>query len=399
MRDSLFAFVVNAVWQSTLIASLGLASARLLRGARQRFELLALTLAAAVAAPLLTLAPQRAATTVAAIDLAPVQSRGGGVIAFVYLAGLAFFTLRFLMTALRARRLLVAAIPFRGRMRLSDAIEGPVTIGRTVLLPSRIAADRTLVRAALAHEHAHVRRHDYLLHVALELLALPLYFHPLAALLRRAIAEAREMACDEDAAARRGRKQYAEALVRLACVASCGAVGFSPPALRISMAETSIERRVAALLTGGLRGRRSTRILLILPLIVAAACTRFSAAPANLCGRWALVAEASNVRYDAFTQTIEQGPAQVAVRQQRTARGRTRVTAWKVITDGLVRPIDGVPNARGSAIWKDGKLHLQLAGPGAHRETGTAFIRDGRLVCDVRTESSSLHAEFRRIDP
>jgi len=393
MRDALFAFVVNAVWQSTLIAALGLASARLLRSARQRFELLALTLAAAVAAPLFTLAPQ--AAPVGVIDLAPVQSQGGGTIAFVYLAGLAFFTLRFLITALRARRLLAAAIPFRGRTRLSDAIEGPVTIGRTVLLPPNIAADRTLLRAALAHEHAHVRRNDYLLHVALELLALPLYFHPLAALLRRAIAEAREMACDEAAAARRGRKQYAEALVRLAC----GAVGFSPPALRMPMAETSIERRVAALLTGGLKARRSTRTLLILPLIVGVACTRFNAAPATLCGRWALVAEASNLKYDAFTTTIEQGPTRVAVRQQRTARGRTTVVAWRVITDGVVRPIDGVPNKRGSATWKDGKLHLQLAGPGAHRETATAFIRDGRLVCDTETERARYHAEFRRIDP
>jgi hypothetical protein len=395
MRDALFAFVVNAVWQSTLIAALGLATARLLPGARQRFELLALTLAAAVAAPLLTLAPQAAPAGV--IDLAPVQSQGGGTIAFAYLAGLAFFTLRFLAKALRARRLLAAAIPFRGRMRLSSAIEGPVTIGRTVLLPSRIAADRTLLRAALAHEHAHVRRNDYLLHVALELLALPLYFHPLAALLRRAIAEAREMACDEAAAARRGRKAYAEALVRLAC----GAVGFSPPALRISMAETSIERRVAALLTGdgGLKARRHTRTVLILPLIVGAACTRFNAAPATLCGSWALVAEASNIKYDAFTTTIEQGPTRVAVRQQRTARGRTTVVAWKVITDGVVRPIDGIPNKRGSATWKDGKLHLQLAGPGAHRETATAFIRDGRLVCDTETERARYHAEFRRIDP
>jgi predicted transcriptional regulator len=145
-RDALFAFVVNAVWQSTLIAALGLATARLLRSARQRFELLALTLAAAVAAPLLTLAPQAAPAGV--IDLAPVQSQGGGIV-FVYLAGLAFFVLRFLAKALRARRLLVAAIPFRGRTRLSDAIDGPVTIGRTVLLPSRIAGDRTLLCAAL----------------------------------------------------------------------------------------------------------------------------------------------------------------------------------------------------------------------------------------------------------
>src|SRR5205823_1632790 len=102
---------------------------------------------------------------------------------------------------------------------------------------------------AAAHEHAHVRRNDSLLHVAIEILALPLYFHPMVYRLRRSIGEAREMACDEQAAARRGRRKYAEALVRLASLTAGRGSAFA-----IGMAATSVERRVRALLASDAAG-------------------------------------------------------------------------------------------------------------------------------------------------
>ena len=106
MSDALFAFVVNAVWQSTLIAGLGLALARFLPAARARFELLALTLVAAVAAPALTFAPRVA--TIAPIDFAPLQNRGTSVLAIAYFTGLGIVALRFLIAAVHARRLAFA---------------------------------------------------------------------------------------------------------------------------------------------------------------------------------------------------------------------------------------------------------------------------------------------------
>src|SRR6185436_13805820 len=127
--------------------------------------------------------------------------RAADVVAWLYTAGLVWAGARLLMAALHARRLAAASIPFRGRMRLSPLVDGPVTIGRTVLLPPFLTGDRRLLAAAAAHEHAHVRRHDSLLHAGLEVVALPLYFHPMVRMLRRAIGEAREMACDEQAAA------------------------------------------------------------------------------------------------------------------------------------------------------------------------------------------------------
>ena len=404
MRDALLSFVINATWQAALIATLGLILARFLRPA-QRFQLLALTLVAAVAAPALTLVPRSAPSpVVATLDLAPLQTRGGdGAIILFYLTGLAFVALRLTIAALHARRIAAASLPLRGRMRLSEFVAVPITIGRSVLLPPFVAGDRALRTAALAHEHAHVRRNDYLLHVALELIALPLYFHPLVLVLRRAIAEAREMACDDAAAGRCGRKEYAEALVRLASLAGRRHVG-----LGLGMAATSVERRVVALLEPpSHRASRKGLTLLIVPILAAAACTRFNVVdPANLCGHWLLVPEASDFRqtgpptsYERFTQTIEQGPTRVVVHQQRTFNGRTRKNTWAVVTDGVQRPLAGARNTLGTAQWREGKLQLDMVGPGKHRESSTAFIRDGRLVVRGQTERGRYHAEFRRIDP
>jgi hypothetical protein len=147
--------------------------------------------------------------------------------------------------------------------------------------------------------------------------------------------------------------------------------------------------------------------LFLIPLATAAACSRVDVAPAveqaTLCGRWALIPEATHLNatgpaYDAFVQTIEHGPTRIRVQQQRTVRGNTKRVTWSVITDGVTRPFDG-ERVRGAATWRDGKLQMQLAGPGAHREKATVFLHGGRLVCDGETERGRYHAEFRRIDP
>ena len=402
MRDAFFSFVVNATWQRALTAGLGLLFSRLLRSPRQRFELLAFALVASVIAPALTLVPRGGVGAAPAMELPAVETRAADVVAWLYAAGLVWAGVRLLMAALHARRLAAASIQFRGCMRLSPLVDGPVTIGRTVLLPPFLTGDRRLLAAAAAHEHAHVRRRDSLLHAGLEVVALPLYFHPVVRMLRRAIGEAREMACDEQAAARRGRRRYAEALVRLAAR--------QRTAFAIGMAATPIERRVRALLASRSEAPRRWRAVPALLLFAAAAaCSRVDVAPAvrqaPLGGRWSLIAEASDLRavrpagYERFTQTIDQKTDRVSVCQQRTAGGRTQEVAWTVITDGVTRPITGVPGARGWARWRDGKLELQRTGPGAHRETAAAFLRDGRLVCEGKTDRAAYHTEFRRVTP
>jgi TonB family protein len=107
----------------------------------------------------------------------------------------------------------------------SASISGPATVGMrnpTLLLPEgfleRISEDD--LRAILAHEHAHMRRHDFTLNLLYELIALATSFHPIVWLTRARLAESREMVCDEIAAgtlaATTGRQHYAQSLLRLA---------------------------------------------------------------------------------------------------------------------------------------------------------------------------------------
>jgi hypothetical protein len=404
VTEALLSYLANATWQAAVVGATGLLLGRALRPARLRFAFLAMTLGVAVCAPLLTLLPRGARPAPVAVAAPRVQPVGAQIAGAIYLAGLAIAAMRLARAALRARRIVASSALLPNGVRLSPRVEAPVTIGRTVVLPPSVAGDATLRAAALAHEEAHVRRHDYALHVALECLALPLYFHPVVILLRRGLAEAREIACDEEAAMRCGAGAYAQALVRIASLAA------SRPSLSVGMAATAIERRVLALLRGATpRPGRGMMLALALPLVAALACSRVDVAPAveqaTLCGRWAMIPEASDIHaviprgYDAFTQTIEHGPTRVAVRQHRVTGGRASEVAWSVITDGKTRPLSGLPATRGSATWKDGRLTLEMTGPGRHRETAMATIRNGRLICDGAVNQRRFHTEFRRIDP
>jgi Zn-dependent protease with chaperone function len=104
----------------------------------------------------------------------------------------------------------------------SPAGLGPFTLGAfqpAVLLPPGFLAAATPEegRAILGHELAHVRRCDYATNLLGEALLLPIAFHPAARLLRRRIAAAREIACDELAVERLvAPRAYARALLAAA---------------------------------------------------------------------------------------------------------------------------------------------------------------------------------------
>ncbi len=108
----------------------------------------------------------------------------------------------------------------------SSKISGPVTVGAlrpVILLPHRFFADASPAEAAsaLGHEMAHVRRRDYAVNLLCEALLLPVAFHPAVRLVRRRLAEAREMACDEAALEMPiGRREYARSLLSLAASAA-----------------------------------------------------------------------------------------------------------------------------------------------------------------------------------
>lgn len=118
-----------------------------------------------------------------------------------------------------SRRLSVARVP----LLCSNEVSTPATVGfrrPVVLLPEIFFANDLReddVVSALAHEFAHVRRHDFLFNLIYESVYLPLSFHPLTAFIRSRIADTRELACDEMAAqVLPSETHYASSLVRIA---------------------------------------------------------------------------------------------------------------------------------------------------------------------------------------
>jgi beta-lactamase regulating signal transducer with metallopeptidase domain len=407
MTEAILAFVVNAAWQVLVAAVVGLAADRALRSApaRTRCRMLALILAAAVAAPLTSLVPRSAAVTAFGIAArVRLTSTVGYTVTAIYLLGLAVAAWRLARAFRATRRLIRAAAPSGQGFRISDNVASPVTVGRTILLPRAIVAAPDLVAGALAHEEAHVRHRDFLENALLEVIALPLWFHPAAQLLRRRVSELREMACDDEAAARCGARPYAAALVRLASLAA--------PRLALGMASTTvIERRVERVLRSPRPASAAVALLAaaIVPLALVAGCARYNVSPtvahSLLCGDWALVAEASDFgalmpnRYDAYTQSIAQGPSRIVVRQHRVANGRAEDHVWSAVTDGAWRPMTGDASSRGRATWRDGRLTLRLESGNGHREDAVAWVSGNRLICDGTTERGRFHAVFQRIDP
>jgi beta-lactamase regulating signal transducer with metallopeptidase domain len=111
---------------------------------------------------------------------------------------------------------------YRVALLKSTAIDDPVTVGvlhPAILLPSKVLPDlgEQELSAVLAHEYGHIRRRDFLAHILCELISLPVAWHPGIRYLMSKISQTRELACDDYAAVRLGKRRlYARTLLRLA---------------------------------------------------------------------------------------------------------------------------------------------------------------------------------------
>jgi beta-lactamase regulating signal transducer with metallopeptidase domain len=276
--DSLvLTFVLNALWQIPVVVAAGLLGDRLLRQApaRHRHALWLFVLAACVLLPgasllpgsppqvaaparsILAAAPAIPAANVTAAADAPAWTRQerplprplprsvAPAVALAYAlfllavaARLGFAGWRTMRLAQRSRAVTlseeVAAVVARCRsalgvgpveLRESSEVAGPVILGArrpVILLPVRFFASASPeeVVSALGHEMAHVRRRDYAVNLACEILLLPVAFHPILWPVRRRIAETREMACDEAVLeSLMGSRAYARSLLSLAASA------------------------------------------------------------------------------------------------------------------------------------------------------------------------------------
>lgn len=159
----------------------------------------------------------------------------------IWLAGVLFLSTRLLVTWLRTRRLantnateagsewqqaaarLSNALGLRRAVRLleSAAVEVPSVIGTlrpVILLPASALTGLTpqQIEMVLAHELAHIRRHDFLVNLLQAVVETLMFYHPAVWWMSRRVRIERENCCDDLAVAVCGNPiQYARALTRL----------------------------------------------------------------------------------------------------------------------------------------------------------------------------------------
>lgn len=140
------------------------------------------------------------------------------------------------------------------RLAVGDAAIGPYVIGLVrpiVVVPPALLEDAALLRAALSHELAHVRRRDAIGR-AIQIAAVALFWWlPVVRLASRALELARERACDAWAleAGDVTPPVYARLLVRMAALRVAAAPGLASP--------RTLDRRVVAVLGTPARARMS----------------------------------------------------------------------------------------------------------------------------------------------
>ncbi len=147
-----------------------------------------------------------------------------------------------------AKRLGLHAVPC---VLWSTRIGGPVAFGcwrAVVLMPASMATGFTMaqIEMILAHEFAHLRRHDYFINLCQTLATTLLFFHPAVWWIDHVIRREREYACDDMAVAAVGdAKGYARALVSLAEQEFTSAPTLATAAMR---GKSSLRRRIERLL-------------------------------------------------------------------------------------------------------------------------------------------------------
>jgi beta-lactamase regulating signal transducer with metallopeptidase domain len=210
---------------------------------------------------------------------------------FAYLAVAAVLLLRLLYGLAVAIDVWLSAKPVlldpsaltRGlRIRTSDAISSPVTIGSAIVLPADYRDwDSEKLRIVLAHERSHIRQGDFYLQLLAGVYAALVWFSPLGWWLKRKLSDLAEAISDraglEEAA---DCTTYAQVLLQFAAAPR-------PTTIGVAMARTgSLSRRIERLLNDvsfkqSFSGtRRALAIVLVIPvaLFAATALVRVEAA-------------------------------------------------------------------------------------------------------------------------
>ncbi|HEV7919504.1 MAG TPA: M56 family metallopeptidase [Thermoanaerobaculia bacterium] len=265
--------LLHLLWQGALVAGILAAGLALLRNrsAQARYAAACAALAllpvlfvatamrsyeapAADVVPMLQLAvkgidaPGRIANVRIAAPAVPLLQRSVAAtrawlprIVFLWLVGVTLFSLRLCISWLRALRLarraarpapqawqrsvafLASVMDLRRAVQLleSAAVEVPAVIGwlrPVILVPASALAGLSVeqLEMVLAHELAHIRRHDFVVNLMQSLVETLMFYHPAVWWMSRRVRVERENCCDDLAVAVCGDAlQYARALTRL----------------------------------------------------------------------------------------------------------------------------------------------------------------------------------------
>lgn len=305
MMSSVTAFLFHAALQIPLVALAAWLAARMLRSApaRQQHLVWVAALVLSLALPALSLWPRSVPRAVAAAPASaprvavaqrpletllrstqeqPAFQGAAQVLVIAYGAFLMWRALALLVAWRRTRAIVrsgsavadvIAPVPVLASLH----IDTPLTVGAlrpVIVLPKALLdeIEEDALRALIGHELAHIRRRDFALNLLLELVALPIAFHPAVWLMKRRLVLTRELACDEEVApALVPSRIYARALLDIAAF-SCGAAG---PAVSLTMAGSHFEQRIRRLI--GPARAKTSRIVLLASWIALGA-TAFGAA-------------------------------------------------------------------------------------------------------------------------
>jgi beta-lactamase regulating signal transducer with metallopeptidase domain len=192
----------------------------------------------------------------------------------------------------------------RIRVLMSSVAEVPSVIGwmrPVLLLPVTVATGLTpeQLEALIAHELAHVRRHDYLVNLAQTVIETVLFYHPAVWWVSSKIRYERELCCDDLAVAAVGdAASYARALARLE------EIRVFRPNLAMGAAGGPLFHRIERLLGGDVRQQGPSRLACAIGLLVGVACLALNMG-------WAetrQAAQGNTIRVEDFLPPVPPGP-------------------------------------------------------------------------------------------
>jgi hypothetical protein len=304
---------------------------------------------------------------------------GTALLPGLYLAVAGTLLLRLAVGLIGTWRIVRRAQPVHGGwtqgldVRVTEAVETPVSFGRVVLLPMAWldwpVAKR---RAVIGHERAHIENHDFIVQLITRIHTALFWFSPLAWWLQLRLAFLAERTSDEAATAALGsRIDYAEILLDIA-IGERGlpeAIAMARPVL--------LHRRVESLLSRSAPGftlaprRRLMLVLALLPSVLVIAGTAWHARAADLTAP-------ARASYHAATLP---GAPNFVLRQH----GRIKTNAGS-------SAVERMTTAEGSS----GDVLLFEDGRAIYAATDPELIDQASELIDMAADAGEQQAEFGR---